>query len=123
MINEALKRHPAFDGYSPGPYPAVNQCPFLITMSVRAPCTLGSFGVEILNAAGYPIIPRKPDARVILPLAREHLRRRGVKIIVLDEVHALTRSKNQIELAKLQDLFRSLLNDLVQPSPITFCRY
>ena len=120
MINHALIRHPEFSGYAPGPYPTFNKSERIINISVRAPCTVGNFGIEILTAAGYPILARKPDARVILPLARDYLRRRNIQFIIIDEVHALTRSKNNNELAKIQDFFRSLLNDPVHPMQLVF---
>lgn len=120
MINRATRLHPRFAGYAPGAYPATNKCPWSIPVTIRAPSTTAHFGIDLLRAMGYPILPKRPDARIILPLVRDHLRAHGVKVIMVDEVHALTRSKNATELAKIQDFFRSLLNDYDHPVQLIF---
>jgi hypothetical protein len=120
LINRALRIHAGFTGFLPGHYPESNKCPWALSVTIRAPSTTAHFGVELLNTAWYPMVPRRPDARVILPLARAHLKSLGVKVIVIDEVHALTRTKNAVEIAKIQDLFRSLLNDAAHPVQLIF---
>jgi hypothetical protein len=116
-IDKVFRNHRSFPGYG-----TRKGCPYMVRVAIRAPASLASFGCDLLRAAGYPLAEqRKSDnAASILALVRSHIRRSGIRLIYIDEVHALLKAKNVNEIAQLRNLFISLMNDIDYPVSLVF---
>ncbi len=116
-VDRALESHPAFPGYG-----TRKGCALIVKVSVRGPLTLANFVLDLLRAAGYPVksFRRSDSAKSLLPLLREHIRRTGIRFILVDDVHVLLQAKNIHELENLRNLFLSLLNDIEHPVIVMF---
>jgi type II secretory pathway predicted ATPase ExeA len=118
VLKRALETHPAFPGFGTD-----EGCPYIVDVSVKAPCTLAGFGRRLLERLGYdaPRINfsnRDPDN--IWTQVRKQLAIIGTRIIVIDEMHGLTLTANALELKKIQETLRALLNDPRRPVALIF---
>jgi AAA domain len=86
-----------------------SDCP-LVSVVTPSPCTLRLLGEEILKAIGYPV-ERKLDENVAWELVHQNLKLRQVRFLHIDEVQHVTQSRNQIEVGKMQDTLKGLMQD------------
>lgn len=84
----------------------------IVSIKVRAPCTLASLGRLVLKAIGYPLNPSKScTADVIWDLVDNHLEISPVRYLHFDEMQTVTRSANASEAFKIRERIKSFLND------------
>lgn len=86
----------------------------LVSVTAPAPCTLALLGHEILKALGYET-ERQLRENVVWKLVRHHLRLRGVRFLHIDELQHLVRSRNPVEIGKVRDTLKNLMQDKERP--------
>ncbi|MFC0243260.1 ATP-binding protein [Rhodopseudomonas telluris] len=99
-----LKRE-EFTGYGR----AESDC-MLVSVTAPSPCTLRLLGESILKALGYPLT-RKLDENVAWDLVHKTLELRRVRFLHIDELQHVLQSRNSVEIGKLQDTLKGLLQD------------
>lgn len=103
-LYRALYRRPEFAGFSRSPE---NTSP-LVAVTMPSPATLRLLGIELAKALGYPIV-RDLKENVVWDTVRKLLRERQIRFIVIDEVQHLTASRSSVEITKVRDTFKSLM--------------
>lgn len=103
-LYRALPRRPEFAGFSRSP----ENTSQVIAVTMPSPATLRLLGIELAKALGYPVV-RDLKENVVWDTVRKLLREREVRFIVIDEVQHLTASRSSVEIAKVRDTFKSLL--------------
>lgn len=86
-----------------------SDCP-LISVTAPSPCTLRLLGESILKAIGYPVT-RKLDENVVWDLVHQNLPLRGIRFIHIDELQHVAQSRNKVEIGKVQDTLKALMQD------------
>ena len=115
LVRRALETHPAFEGFG-----TKAGCPHLVSISVRAPATLGGLGKTLLSALGYHSGASKRDAFEVWEQVRHQIKMQDVRMIHIDEMHGLTQVVNSLEAQKISETFRSLLNSPDHPIGLIF---
>ena len=82
----------------------------LVSVTAPSPCTLRLLGESILKALGYPL-ERRLDENVAWDLVRKTLALRQVKFLHIDELQHVLQSRNSVEIGKMQDTLKGLLQD------------
>jgi len=109
MLDRALRRHPAFEGYGV----RGSGCP-LVSVDVPSPCTLKQLGRETLRVLGYPLKADRSE-HVTWELVREKLELLDVRFLHFDEAHNVARSVNVAEAERVRNTLKSLLNARSRP--------
>jgi len=86
----------------------------LVSVTAPAPCTLALLGHEILKALGYETEWQLRE-NVVWNLVRHHLRLRGVRFLHIDELQHVVRSRNPVEIGKVRDTLKNLMQDKERP--------
>lgn len=90
-----------------------SDCP-LVSVTAPSPCTLRLLGESILKAIGYPV-ERRLDENVAWDLVRKNLALRRVRFLHLDELQHVFQSRNTLEIGKVQDTLKGLMQDKEWP--------
>ncbi|MEH2469262.1 hypothetical protein V1281_001486 [Nitrobacteraceae bacterium AZCC 2161] len=88
-------------------------CP-LVSVTAPSPCTLRLLGESILKAIGYPV-ERKLDENVAWDLVHKNLALRRVRFLHIDELQHVFQSRNSLEIGKVQDTLKGLMQDKEWP--------
>ena len=81
-----------------------------VRLSVRAPATLKSVGLELSKVLGYPLSPETRE-NVVWAKVIEHLASAGTEVLVLEEFQNASSRANKDEAVRLRDTIKSLLID------------
>jgi hypothetical protein len=84
-----------------------SDCP-LISLTVPSPCTPRLLGMSILNRIPYTI-SRELKENVVWELVHHQLQLRGIRFLHLDELQHVQQSRNVVEIKKVQDSLKSLM--------------
>ena len=107
MVNRVLDHcrplRPCDDGYG-------NQIEFCLRVQTPPSCTAKTLGLAILRASGYPLT-RTPNEDDIWNLVRNRLRRKGHKIIFLDEFQHVVKAPSAKGMGHLTDTVKVLMQD------------
>jgi len=87
----------------------------LISVTAPSPCTLRLLGMSVLAALGYETT-RELKENVVWDLVHHQLELRGVRFLHIDELQHVLQSRNQLEIAKVQDTLKGLMQH--RPWPI-----
>lgn len=79
-----------------------------IRLSVKAPATLRSMGLDLLDLLGYPLSAEVKEA-VVWNKVRKHLKRAKTQVVVFDEFQNCSSRANVEEATRIRDTIRSLL--------------
>ena len=79
-----------------------------IRLSVKAPATLRSVGLDLLDLLGYPLSAEAKEA-VVWNKVRKHLKNATTQVVVLDEFQNCSSRANVEEATRIRDTVRSLL--------------
>lgn len=109
MLDRALRRHPAFEGYGV----RGSGCP-LVSVDVPSPCTLKQLGRETLRVLGYPLSADRSE-HVTWELVREKLEMLDVHFLHFDEAHNVVRAANVVEAERVRNTLKNLLNARSRP--------
>ncbi|HEY0331671.1 MAG TPA: ATP-binding protein [Rhodopseudomonas sp.] len=90
-----------------------SDCP-LVSVMAPSPCTPRLLGESILKALGYPV-ERKLEENVAWDLVHKTLALRRVKFLHIDELQHALQSRNPVEIGKVQDTLKGLLQDKYWP--------
>lgn len=80
----------------------------LISVTAPSPCTLRLLGMSVLAALGYET-PRELKENVVWDLVHHQLELRGVCFLHIDELQHVHQSRNQLEITKVQDTLKGLM--------------
>lgn len=80
----------------------------LISVTAPSPCTLRLLGMSVLAALGYETT-RELKENVVWDLVHHQLELRGVHFLHIDELQHVLQSRNQLEIAKVQDTLKGLM--------------
>uniref|UniRef100_A0A9E7ZQ58 ATP-binding protein n=1 Tax=Bosea sp. NBC_00436 TaxID=2969620 RepID=A0A9E7ZQ58_9HYPH len=80
----------------------------LISVTAPSPCTLRLLGMSVLAALGYET-SRELKENVVWDLVHHQLELRGVHFLHIDELQHVLQSRNQLEIAKVQDTLKGLM--------------
>ena len=86
-----------------------SDCP-LVSVMAPSPCTPRLLGESILKALGYPV-ERKLEENLAWDLVHKTLALRRVKFLHIDELQHALQSRNPVEIGKVQDSLKGLLQD------------
>lgn len=86
-----------------------SDCP-LVSVITPSPCTLRLLGEEILKAVGYPV-ERTLKENVVWGLVHQNLALRRVRFLHIDELQHVVQSRNSVEVGKVQDTLKALMQD------------
>ncbi|WP_341987773.1 TniB family NTP-binding protein [Azorhizobium sp. AG788] len=102
-LTRIFRRRQEFEGYGDRSV----DCP-LLSVDVPSPCTMRMLGMATLQAAGYPVTRELREAEVwqIVPAV---LKQRGVYFLHFDEVGHVLQCHNPIEIQKVRNTFKSLM--------------
>lgn len=89
-------------------YGAPNSDCMLISVTAPSPCTLRLLGMSVLAALGYETT-RELKENVVWDLVHHQLELRGVRFLHIDELQHVLQSRNQLEIAKVQDTLKGLM--------------
>lgn len=103
-VARMISRRPEFAGFSVVPE---ENSSMAIWVKAPSPCTLRLLGIEIATAMGYRPDPDIKE-NVVWNLIRDNLANRGARIIVIDELQHVIKSKNVLEIGKIQDTIKSI---------------
>ena len=81
-----------------------------VRLSVRAPATLKSVGLDLSKVLGYPLSPETRE-NVVWAKVIEHLASARTEVLVLDEFQNASSRANKDEAVRLRDTIKSLLID------------
>lgn len=82
----------------------------LVSVVAPSPCTLRLMGESILKALGYPL-ERRLEENVAWDLVRKTLALRQVRFLHIDELQHVLQSRNAVEIGKMQDTLKGLMQD------------
>jgi hypothetical protein len=102
-LNRLFLTHPSLSGYGR----LGSGCP-LVTVTVPAPCTLKTLGMNILREIGYPIA-RDMKEHLVWARVHDHLPHAGVLLLHLDEMHNLTDGANIGQLNNIRKALKGLM--------------
>jgi hypothetical protein len=80
----------------------------LISITAPSPCTLRLLGMSVLAALGYETT-RELKANAVWDLVHHQLELRGVRFLHIDELQHVLQSRNPLEIAKVQDTLKGLM--------------
>jgi hypothetical protein len=80
----------------------------LISVTAPSPCTLRLLGMSVLAALGYETT-RELKENVVWDLVHHQLELRGVRFLHIDELQHVLQSRNQLEITKVQDTLKGLM--------------
>jgi len=80
----------------------------LISVTAPSPCTLRLLGMSVLAALGYET-SRELRENVVWDLVHHQLELRGVHFLHIDELQHVLQSRNQLEIGKVQDTLKGLM--------------
>lgn len=80
----------------------------LISVTAPSPCTLRLLGMSVLAALGYET-SRELKENVVWDLVHHQLELRNVHFLHIDELQHVLQSRNQLEIAKVQDTLKGLM--------------
>lgn len=80
----------------------------LISVTAPSPCTLRLLGMSVLAALGYQT-SRHLKENVVWDLVHHQLELRGVHFLHIDELQHVLQSRNDLEIAKVQDTLKGLM--------------
>lgn len=80
----------------------------LISVTAPSPCTLRLLGMSVLAALGYETA-RELKENVVWDLVHHQLELRGVRFLHIDELQHVLQSRNQLEITKVQDTLKGLM--------------
>lgn len=113
-LTRAFRKRPEFEGYGHREADCA-----LISIEVPAPCSLATFGLKILQGLGVPVIRQMNETQVWYEI-RMALPQRQVMFIHFDEVQHILQSRNPVEIQKVRNSFKSLLQDRNHPVFLIF---
>ena len=86
----------------------------LISVTAPSPCTLRLLGMSVLSALGYET-DRELRENVVWDMVHRYLRMRGIRFLYIDEIHHVLQSKNPVEIGKVRDTLKGLMQDREWP--------
>lgn len=82
----------------------------LVSVTAPSPCTLRLLGMNVLAALGYETT-RDLKENVVWDMVHHQLALRGVRFLHIDELQHVLQSRNDLEIRKVQDTLKRLMQD------------
>jgi len=107
LVRRRLEAHPALEPYIDA---YGNEKQIWLRVSTPPGCTMKGLGVQILQAAGYPMV-KPPSETEVWSMVKDMLRRKDYHMIFFDEFQHVLKANTQKGVTHTTDTVKALMQD------------